>query len=262
VTLVRSMLAALAEALDYEGELLDDLKTAVSEACNNVVLHAYDRAPGPLTVSVASDLAGLDVLVADRGRGLQRISQSADRMGVGLGVISALADRAEFLSPDGGGTEVRMSFTRQNATTPPPGYAAARYRHASVPGVRLSGDVVIWLAPVTITATVLGRLFRAIAATSHFSLDRFADLFGVSDAIATYAQAVCAGEPIGFSISASSRRLELMGGPLPFASGPDADAQRQTLAELVDELELLERDGSRLVRLVFVDRRERSRRVP
>ena len=46
------MLGGMAELLAMDPELLDDLKTAVSEACNNVVLHAYPDGSGPLTVSL------------------------------------------------------------------------------------------------------------------------------------------------------------------------------------------------------------------
>jgi serine/threonine-protein kinase RsbW len=41
LTIVRGMLGGVAELLAIDPELLDDLKTSVSEACNNVVLHAY-----------------------------------------------------------------------------------------------------------------------------------------------------------------------------------------------------------------------------
>ena len=41
LTIVRGMLGGVAELLSIDPELLDDLKTSVSEACNNVVLHAY-----------------------------------------------------------------------------------------------------------------------------------------------------------------------------------------------------------------------------
>ena len=48
LTIVRGMLGGVAEPLAMDAELLDDLKTAVSEACNNVVLHAYEGEPGPM----------------------------------------------------------------------------------------------------------------------------------------------------------------------------------------------------------------------
>ena len=52
LTIVRGMLAGVAEPLGFDAELLDDLKTAVSEACNNVVLHAYGGEPGPMLVQL------------------------------------------------------------------------------------------------------------------------------------------------------------------------------------------------------------------
>ena len=53
----------------------------------------------------------MEISVRDRGGGIRGVSASHDRMGVGLAVISALADRSEFVNPPEGGTEVRMSFT-------------------------------------------------------------------------------------------------------------------------------------------------------
>ena len=44
VALVRGMLVGLGGLLAWDAVLVDDLKTAVSEACNNVVLHAYGGA--------------------------------------------------------------------------------------------------------------------------------------------------------------------------------------------------------------------------
>ena len=130
LTVVRSMLAGFGEALGFDAELLDDLKTAVSEACNNVVVHAYDDVAGPLSVGLDVGSRGLEVTVRDHGSGIQDVaSSSEERMGVGIAVISALADRAEFLIAPDGGTEVRMAFstragpyrcpTRRPARSPP-----------------------------------------------------------------------------------------------------------------------------------------------
>jgi Histidine kinase-like ATPase domain len=91
--------------------------TAVSETSNNVVVHAYGGTPGPLSVSVATGPDGLDVVIQDRGEGIQQVIASADRTGLGLGVITALADRAEFASRPGGGTDVRMSFLSRGSTS-------------------------------------------------------------------------------------------------------------------------------------------------
>jgi anti-sigma regulatory factor (Ser/Thr protein kinase) len=254
VTLVRATLAAFAEAVGLEGEFLDDLKTAVSEACNNVVLHAYDGEVGPLTVAIASTPGSLEVLVQDQGEGIRQVAAAEDRMGVGLAVISALADRAEFQSRHAGGTEVRMSFDRGGMRTI---YSAPRQDPEPVP-VTLTGDAVVWLTPSSLLAPVLGRLCRAVAATSHFSLERFADLYAVNDAIGAYAERAAGGGPIGFSIGATTRRLELTGGPfLPQdgdgAPATDASDRRNRLASLVDELVVEQLDEFDLVHILFVD---------
>jgi hypothetical protein len=170
------MLAGVAESLAFDSELLDDLKTAVSEACNNVVLHAYGGEPGPLLVELMVSEVYVEVMVRDLGSGIQYVA-SDDRMGVGLAVISALAARAEFLSVPGGGTEVRMSFSRAG-----PGRQGLGRAVESEPGeeppIRLSGDVVLTVTPVSLLTGSLGRLARAVAAGARFSLDRFSDVSG------------------------------------------------------------------------------------
>src|ERR1700738_4907038 len=103
VTLVRAMLSATSETLGFEPELLDDLKTAVSEACNNVVVHAYDGAAGPLSVALEVQDDTVEVVVRDHGKGIQQLTPSEERMGVGLAVMSALCDRVEFTGSSDGG---------------------------------------------------------------------------------------------------------------------------------------------------------------
>ena len=110
VALVRAVLSGIAEWRELDLELLNDLKTAISEACNNVIVHAYEGAAGPVAVDVRADPAGLTTWVRDHGIGFQAVTARDDGMGVGLAVMSALAARAEFATPADGGTEVRMWF--------------------------------------------------------------------------------------------------------------------------------------------------------
>ncbi len=112
VALVRSALSSLGEALGLGEQLVSDLKTAISEACNNIVLHAYGDQLGPMVVTVDAAFDRLDVLVRDHGGGFRSLAATEDRMGLGLAVMSALADRVDDRSPRDGGTEVRMSFNR------------------------------------------------------------------------------------------------------------------------------------------------------
>jgi serine/threonine-protein kinase RsbW len=136
ISLIRTTLAGVAEAIDLPREALDDVSTAVTEAANNVVLHAYQGDRGSLEVDIHVAPSTLTVAVRDEGIGISGQAQAQDggRDGVGDGgaleagglladgkldggslklglpVIAALASRVEFRACDGGGTEVRMEF--------------------------------------------------------------------------------------------------------------------------------------------------------
>jgi anti-sigma regulatory factor (Ser/Thr protein kinase) len=255
VTLVRAMLSALAESLGLEAELLNDLKTAVSEACNNTVVHAYGGLSGPLVVQVDVDVGGVHVSVRDYGSGIRGLASRDDGMGVGLAVISALASRAEFLTPpDGGGTEVRMWFPLR---APEPtsgrreevGLADERPAIYSLERrIELSGDVVVTVSPVALMTPVLGRLARALAASARFSFDRFSDVYLVADTIGAHAQRAVSGEQVSFSLISAGKRLELKLGPFTEGSGAQfqrtaaARAQDLPLSMLADEI-AVDREG-------------------
>ena len=71
LTLVRGVLGGLAEGLSLDPELLDDIKTAVSEACNNVVMHAYGGDSGFLQVALYvgdEDIEQVERIIAGLGR--------------------------------------------------------------------------------------------------------------------------------------------------------------------------------------------------
>ena len=71
VVLVRETLAGVAEAVGLDAADLDDIRTAVTEACNNVVLHAYEGEEGALEVEIYALGGSCSVFVRDRGIGLQ-----------------------------------------------------------------------------------------------------------------------------------------------------------------------------------------------
>lgn len=253
------MLAGLGGLLAFDAALLDDLKTAVSEACNNVVLHAYDGEPGPLVLDLKITGERIEVVVRDEGSGIRQLASSDDRMGVGLAVISALADSAEFVSTSEGGTEVRMSFTGARAATKVLDRQADRT--GEDPVLRLSGDVVATLSPVPLLTAVLGRVARALAVGAHFSLDRFSDLDLVTDLVAAYAQTAACSARIGFAIVAADRRLELTVGPFQASScaqlEADASLQRPVLplVRLADEITVQRGDHAEMLRVVLIDQR-------
>lgn len=111
VVLVRSVIGSLAESIGFAEPRVDDVRLAVTEACTNVVRHAYDGVPGRLDVSASSGDDGLTITVADHGRGL-RPSLDSGPGGLGLPLMAALAASVEFGQTDGRGTTVRLSFAR------------------------------------------------------------------------------------------------------------------------------------------------------
>jgi serine/threonine-protein kinase RsbW len=113
VQLVRSVIRTVATAAQFDQGLIDDLNTAISEACNNVVLHAYPLGSGPLMFSMVVRGDQVEAVVRDRGCGMRRVSIRNRGLGMGVVVISALADQAEFQSDPDAGTEVRMKFRRR-----------------------------------------------------------------------------------------------------------------------------------------------------
>jgi anti-sigma regulatory factor (Ser/Thr protein kinase) len=112
VGVVRQALAGVADALDFDASVLADMKMAVTEACTNVVVHAYDEEDGLLEVEMLAGEEGLTIVVRDHGEGIQpRPARSgAPALGLGLPLIAALSDAFELRGSSGVGTEVRMTF--------------------------------------------------------------------------------------------------------------------------------------------------------
>ena len=111
VAVVRHVLGAFAEALQLPDPLIEDMRLAVTEACTNVVRHAYaDGEPGPVEILIRpEDSDSLLVVVSDVGRGL---GPSADSSGPGLGLplIAALSHSFEIEQVPDNGSRLRMSF--------------------------------------------------------------------------------------------------------------------------------------------------------
>src|SRR3954454_2689372 len=71
VSVIRHILSTVAEALPLPDELIEDLRLAVTEACTNVVRHAYPAGrSGPVEISIRPEEERVNVVVADRGRGI------------------------------------------------------------------------------------------------------------------------------------------------------------------------------------------------
>ncbi len=108
VTSARHELGAYAERMGINGERLDNIRLAVSEAVSNAVLHAYRGEPGPIRLTAAVTAGMLRVTVADDGCGHRTPAQKPG-LGLGFGLMATVSD--EFELADGRpGTQVHLVF--------------------------------------------------------------------------------------------------------------------------------------------------------
>jgi serine/threonine-protein kinase RsbW len=212
VALVRQAIGGVADALRIDDNLLADIKTVVSEACNNVVLHAYDGEDGLLEVYICPDGQELEVVVRDEGTGIQphRPEPEAGVQGVGLSLIQALTDRVEFRGQPGEGTEVRMGFRSEQPLEVEPVNGKEAPRQVRPP----AGETVVSVAAGALAAPVLGRIVAMLAARSNFPVERVSDAQLISDAIAAHAPSAIVGRHVHVGMDAREGALELRVGPL------------------------------------------------
>jgi anti-sigma regulatory factor (Ser/Thr protein kinase) len=109
VSEARAAVADLGKALGMEEPALGDLKTIVTEACTNVVRHAYPEGEGRFEVEASPEEGELEVVVRDFGAGFRPTLYRQDTsMRMGLGLISQLSSSFEIGAGGQGGTVVRM----------------------------------------------------------------------------------------------------------------------------------------------------------
>ena len=108
---IRHAVLSFAEARGASQAAQADIALAVSEACTNVVMHAYvfAAAPGSLIAEASHRNGELVVAVRDEGQGMLSRPDSPGA-GLGLSIIGRLAQRLEIGENGPSGTEVRMTF--------------------------------------------------------------------------------------------------------------------------------------------------------
>lgn len=114
----RAAVAAFAAQLDPAVDELADLRTAVSEAVTNAIVHAYPDRLGTVTLTVKLYENGrITVQVRDKGVGIPDVEQAMeplyttggeDRSGLGFSVMQSFTDRLQVRSKPGKGTAVTM----------------------------------------------------------------------------------------------------------------------------------------------------------
>ena len=113
VAVVRQALAGMADALDFDAAVLADMKMAVSEACTNVVVHAYENSDGILEVDMLAERERAhDPRARPRRRHpaarapLARGARAGPRPAADRGALGRLRAARQRRR----GTEVRMTF--------------------------------------------------------------------------------------------------------------------------------------------------------
>lgn len=120
-SLARAVAAAFITPLDPTLEDLADVRTAVSEAITNAIIHGYRNAFGIITMLLELDDNLLTVSIEDKGCGIEDIElaktpfftsgSGGERSGMGFAVMQAFMDSLEVISSPGRGTTVIMKKT-------------------------------------------------------------------------------------------------------------------------------------------------------
>jgi len=209
VMVVRQAVAGLGEALGLAASRIADLKTVVTEACNNVVLHAYEDEAGPLIVTAEPHDEQLEIQIADEGQGFRpRAGEGDASLGLGLPLIAALSDSFEITggARRGSRTTIRFSYSPQEFKN--------NGSRAEVPA-----EFAMAITPGVMVKPVIARVMGALAARAEFSVDRLADTVLLGDAVSASGEGDFAEGRFGISIRDSEGRLGVRVGPLVEGAG-------------------------------------------
>ena len=115
----RVAVASFVAQLDVTVEQLADIKTAVSEAVTNSIVHGYESLTGYITLECEIDDGVVAITVSDCGRGMSDVNLARqplytsrpelERSGMGFTVMETFMDTVEVNSSLGLGTTVKMT---------------------------------------------------------------------------------------------------------------------------------------------------------
>lgn len=114
----RAAIACFAAQLDPTLDELGDIKTAVSEAVTNCIVHAYPDSIGPITLKARIlPEQVMDIVVKDKGCGIEDVEQACrpmfttggeERSGMGITIMESFMTEFRLTSTPGKGTTVHM----------------------------------------------------------------------------------------------------------------------------------------------------------
>lgn len=117
----RSVVGAFATQLNPTLEEISDIKTAVSEAVTNAIVHAYPKSVGEISIFASLENHTIHIIVQDYGVGISDIAQARQpfystsnddsRSGMGFTVMETFMDKVCVASESGKGTSVELIKT-------------------------------------------------------------------------------------------------------------------------------------------------------
>lgn len=252
VAVVRHALAGLAEEIGMDEPGVADLKTVVTEACMNVVAHAYNGNSGPLLVEAQPDEEGLTVTVQDEGTGIQP-QADVDRgsLRLGLSLIAALSASFAISGGVGVGTEVTMRLPLRGGRAGSVGGDPVKMEPNMFDTTELVTDRPELLAPV------LARVVGALAARRDLSVDRVSDAVLVTDALAATVPTRFADRRVRLDLDDRNDGIALRIGPME--TGAAIQIRRElevpevggSLEALADDLSVEESGGGEFLVIRF-----------
>ncbi len=112
VSIVRLTASVIANSIGFDFEEIEDIKVAVSEACNNAVMHS--KGEDNFEIKFIKESEKIGIVVKDNGNGFDFEDYSSPNLknpsdhGLGIFVIKSLMDRVEVKSSKEKGTEIKM----------------------------------------------------------------------------------------------------------------------------------------------------------
>lgn len=115
----RVTVAAFIAQLDPTLDELTEIKTVISEAVTNSIIHGYENDPnGKVTITVSIEDALIEIILKDEGKGIKDVEEARqplfttkpdlERSGMGFTIMENFMDEVEVHSQPGKGTEVRL----------------------------------------------------------------------------------------------------------------------------------------------------------
>lgn len=238
VAVVRHAVAGLAEEMGMGEPGIGDLKTVVTEACMNVVVHAYDgEGPGPLEIEAVPEEDGLTIAVRDYGAGIRpNPGDGRQSLKIGLTLIAALSSSFSISGGVDRGTEVKMQLPLSGEKGGPTTGPARDIERMPASGAELE------IGNPDLIAPVLERMIGALAARHQITVDRLNDAILVADAVSDHAPSAFASEAVRLAVADGDGGLDLRVGPMPSGGGerlregltlPDVGGSLETLADEV-----------------------------